>query len=149
MFRPRTLSVLLATLVATAAGLLSATGAFAALEDDIRARLAPPAAVCAVGEKCAEGLVLPGVAGGPATGEEAYTTFCAACHATGLNNAPVFGNAEAWAPRIAKGIDELYASSINGFNNGAMPPKGTCMACSAEVLNQAVDHMVQAAQPQQ
>ncbi|MDR0780815.1 MAG: c-type cytochrome [Pseudomonadales bacterium] len=141
MFRPHTLSVFLAALLA----LCAATGAFAALEDQIRARLQAPAAVCEVGQKCAEGLTLPGVAGGPATGEEAYTTFCAACHATGLNNAPAFGNAEAWAPRIAKGMDVLHESALNGFNNGAMPPKGTCMACSSDILNAAVDYMVQAA----
>jgi cytochrome c5 len=139
--------VLLATLVA-AVGLFSATGAFAALEDQIRARLHAPAEVCEVGQKCAEGLVLPGLAGGPANGEEAYKSFCTACHATGLNNAPAFGNAEAWAPRIAKGIDVLHESALNGFNNGAMPPKGTCMACSPEVLNQAVDYMVEAAKQQ-
>jgi cytochrome c5 len=143
------LSVLLATLVAAVVGLFTATGAFAALEDDIRARLQAPAEVCVAGDKCAEGLTLPGGAGGPATGEEAYMTFCSACHATGLNNAPAFGNAEAWAPHIAKGTDVLYESALNGFNNGAMPPKGTCMACSTEILNAAVDYMVQAAQPQQ
>jgi Cytochrome c5 len=143
VFRPRTLSVLLASLVAAAVGLFSATGAFAALEDQIRARLQSPTEVCVVGDECAAGLKLPGAAAGPTSPEEVYTTYCSACHNTGLNNAPAFGNAEAWEPRIAKGVEELYNSAVNGFNNGAMPPKGTCMSCSDEVLHATVDYILE------
>jgi cytochrome c5 len=143
----RTPFVLLATLTIT--GLCAASGAFAALEDQIRARLQPPAEVCVVGDACAATLVLPGAPAGPATAEEVYQTFCFACHATGLNNAPTFGDAAAWEPHIAKGMDVMYESALNGFNNGAMPPKGTCMSCSNDLLNATVDYMVQAAQPAQ
>jgi len=136
------MSVLLATLVAAVVGLFQATGALAALEDQVRARLQSPAEVCVVGDECAAGLTLPGAADGPTDPETVYTTFCSACHNTGLNNAPKLADAEAWEPRVAKGIDALYESAVNGFNNGAMPPKGTCMSCSNDVLHATVDYML-------
>ena len=99
-------------------------------------------------EACAAGLKVPGAENlAPRSGEEVYGTFCQACHASGANNAPLFANAEAWAPRIAKGIDALYDSGINGFNNGAMPVRGTCVNCSDDEIKAAVDHMVAAAEP--
>ena len=75
-----------------------------------------------------------------------YQSSCAACHGTGVNNAPVFGNAEAWAPRIAKGTEELMNSLVNGYNNGAMPAKGLCMDCSNDDLQATLDYMLQAVQ---
>jgi cytochrome c5 len=128
---------------------LLAGGVGAAEADKIAARLQSPGKVCVFGEECAQGMRVPGAPTGPKTPEDVYNTFCQACHATGANNAPVFANAEAWAPRIAKGIDALYESSINGFNNGAMPPRGTCVDCTDDELKATVDHMVMAAQPAQ
>lgn len=125
---------------------LTSTYGNAAVEDEIRARLQPAGQVCVMGDACAAGLSV-GAAGGAAKDPETvYNTFCMACHATGANNAPVLGNKEAWAPRIAKGIDALYASALNGFNNGVMPPKGLCMDCSEDELKATVDHIVQASQ---
>ena len=51
---------------------------------------------------------------------------------------------EAWAPRIAKGMDTLMASTLNGL--GMMPAKGTCMNCSDDELQAAVDYIVETAQ---
>ncbi|MDY6982057.1 MAG: c-type cytochrome [Pseudomonadota bacterium] len=125
------------------AGLLVAGFAAAAVEDEIRARLQPHGEVCEIGEDCAVGLTLGGAAGGaPKDPESVYTTYCFACHGTGANNAPVLGNIEQWAPRIAKGIDALYESAINGFNNGAMPPKGLCADCSDDEVKATVDHII-------
>ena len=146
MFRPRTLSVLLATLVAAVVGLFNATGAFAALEDQVRARLQSHAEICVVGDECAEGLKLPAAAGAPTDPVAVYTTFCSACHDSGLNNAPKLGDVAAWEPRVAKGVDALYESAVVGFNNGAMPAKGTCMSCGDDVLHATVDHMLQSLQ---
>jgi cytochrome c5 len=56
----------------------------------------------------------------------------------------VLGNAAAWEPRLAKGMDTLWEHTVNGFN--AMPPKGTCMSCSDEELRAAMDYMVEEAQ---
>jgi cytochrome c5 len=41
-------------------------------------------------------------------------------------------------------MDTLMASTLNGI--GMMPPKGTCMNCSDEELQAAVDYMVETAQ---
>jgi cytochrome c5 len=119
----------------------------AAVEDEIRARLQPAGEVCVIGDACAAGLSLGAAGGGAAKDPETvYNSFCMACHGTGANNAPIFGNVEAWAPRIAKGIDALYESALNGFNNGAMPPKGLCMDCSEDEIKATVDHIVAASQ---
>lgn len=123
-------------------------GAGAAEADNIAARLKPAGTVCVFGQECAQGMKVPGAPTGPKTPEDVYNTFCQACHTTGANNAPVFANVEAWAPRIEKGMDALYDSAIHGFNNGAMPPRGTCMDCTDDEIKATVDHMVMAAQPQ-
>lgn len=82
-----------------------------------------------------------------ATGEEVYKTTCATCHATGVLNAPKLGDATAWEKRVTeRGMDGLYASALNGFNNNAMPPKGLCMKCSDEELKAAVDYMIKGAE---
>ena len=58
----------------------------------------------------------------PQTGEQVYKAVCASCHATGAAGAPKFGDAGAWAPRIAKGYDSLMTSVLKG--KGAMPARG-------------------------
>lgn len=123
--------------------------ASAAVEDEIAARIQNPSEVCVIGTECAAGLVLPSTSTGPKEPKVVYDTFCFACHGTGANNAPVYANAEAWAPRIAKGVDVLYESAINGFNNGLMPPKGLCNDCSPDDIKATVDYMVMAAETAQ
>ncbi|MEY4642158.1 MAG: hypothetical protein RLZZ227_2152 [Pseudomonadota bacterium] len=122
--------------------LLSASYVTAAVEDDIRARIQQHGSVCQSDEDCASGLNLGSAAAGPKAPEEIYQTYCFACHTTGANNAPVMGNIEQWAPRIAKGVDVLYVSAVNGLNNGAMPVKGLCANCTDEEIKATVDHMV-------
>lgn len=56
------------------------------------------------------------------SGEEVYKAQCSACHAAGLVGAPKFGDAGAWAPRIATGYDALLNSALKGKN--AMGPQG-------------------------
>jgi len=73
-------------------------------------------------------------------GEKTYKMACFACHGTGAAGSPKLGDKAAWVPRIAKGMDALLASATNGLN--AMPPKGTCMACSSDELQAAVEYMV-------
>jgi cytochrome c5 len=82
----------------------------------------------------------PAVAAAPKSGEEVYNSSCMSCHATGAAGAPKLGDAAAWAPRIAAGMDSLMANATNGLN--AMPPKGLCMACSDEELQGAVQYIV-------
>ena len=78
----------------------------------------------------------------PAVGKALYEKSCTVCHAAGVAGAPKSGNKEEWAPRIAKGMDTLYKSSINGLN--AMPPRGASTATDDEI-KAAVDYMVNAA----
>ena len=85
--------------------------------------------------------VLLGVSGSVlADGQKTYNTYCQACHNAGIANAPKLGDKAAWEPRLALGIDGLLASAIKGKN--AMPPKGTCMACSDDDLKAAIEYMV-------
>jgi len=56
------------------------------------------------------------------TGEQVYQDVCKTCHEAGLVGAPKLGDKTAWAPRIKRGINALYASAIDGKNQ--MPPKG-------------------------
>ncbi len=111
-------------------------------EKEVAARLAPPGEVVMASDVAP---VAAATAGGAArTGEEIYNTKCMTCHATGAAGAPKLANIEEWAPRIAKGMDVLYASSINGLNG--MPPKGLCMDCSDDELKASVDYMVEKSQ---
>ncbi len=64
------------------------------------------------------------------------------CHATGVANAPKFGDKAAWAPRIQQGIPTLVQNAIKGKN--AMPPKGGSSASDAD-MRAAVEYMVNAA----
>ncbi len=107
-------------------------------EDEIRERLKPFGSVSRVGDGSIA--AAPAAPSGPRSGEEIYNQFCFACHAAGVSDAPIFGDAESWAPRVAKGIEELYSSTINGI--GVMPAKGTCMNCTDEELNASVDYML-------
>ena len=79
-------------------------------------------------------------AAGPKTGEQVYNSNCLACHGTGAAGAPKTGDAAAWAPRIAAGMDSMLANATSGLN--AMPPKGLCMTCSDEELQGAIQYML-------
>lgn len=56
------------------------------------------------------------------SGEQVYTAQCAACHAVGAAGAPKTGDAAAWAPRVATGMDALLNSVLKG--KGAMGAQG-------------------------
>lgn len=78
-----------------------------------------------------------------ADGKAVYDKTCVACHATGVANAPKFGDKAAWAPRIATGRDALVASVVKG--KGAMPPKAGAANLSDDDIKAAVDYLVGAA----
>ena len=84
--------------------------------------------------------------GGETAGKKTYDTVCFVCHMAGVSNAPKLGDKAAWEPRIAKGMDALVQSSINGISGTAMPPRGTCAACSDDDLKAAVEYMISQAQ---
>ena len=73
-------------------------------------------------------------------GKEVYTQVCAACHGSGLAGAPKFGDREAWAPRINKGIDALVSSAVHG--KGTMPARGGQAGLSDQDIRAAIEYMV-------
>ena len=85
-----------------------------------------------------------GAGAGP-DGKAVFDGLCTACHSVPGIGAPVFGNKEDWAPRIAQGKDTLYSHAINGFTGAQgfmMPAKGGNPALSDEEIKAAVDYMV-------
>ena len=79
-------------------------------------------------------------------GAAIYNQACLACHASGVGGAPIVGDAGSWAPRIAKGIDALHNSGINGVAGTAMMAKGGRMDLSDAEVIAAVDYMVSSSQ---
>lgn len=78
------------------------------------------------------------------TGPQVYNEACIACHGSGIGGAPALSNAEAWAPRIDKGLDTLAQHAIEGFTGeaGYMPPKGGRLDLSDQEVRDAVEYMV-------
>jgi len=77
-------------------------------------------------------------------GQQIYQAACVACHGAGIAGAPKLDDKGQWAKRIAKGIDTLYANSINGVQGsaGVMPAKGGNAALSNAEVKAAVDYIV-------
>ena len=107
----------------------------------LNARIAPFGSVCVEGDGCGQqGVVQEVVQGAARSGSDIYSAHCFACHTAGVAGAPKIGVLEEWEPRLAKGMSVLMATTKNGIN--AMPPMGTCMDCSDEELQSAIDHML-------
>ena len=79
---------------------------------------------------------------GPKSGEDVFKAQCATCHAAGVLGAPKFGDAAAWAPRIATGYAALLNSAVKGKN--AMSPQGGGQFGELEI-GRAVVYMANAA----
>lgn len=76
------------------------------------------------------------------SGAAVFKAQCAACHETGLAGAPKFGDAAAWADRIATGYEALLTSALKG--KGAMGAQGGGAFSDIEI-GRAVVHMTNAA----
>lgn len=68
-----------------------------------------------------------------------FNKACTVCHSSGVANAPKAFDAEAWKPRLAKGMDKLLLSVKNGLN--AMPPRGMCPDCSDADYKALISYM--------
>ncbi len=79
------------------------------------------------------------------SGPQVYNEACLVCHGAGVGGAPVMGDTEVWATRIAQGNDLLYQHAIEGFTgqSGFMPAKGARMDLSDDEVRAAVDYMVE------
>jgi cytochrome c5 len=80
------------------------------------------------------------------SGQDVYMTACTACHGAGIAGAPKTGDAAAWEPRIAQGMDTLVTHAIEGFQGqaGYMPPRGGNASLTDENVRDAVQYMVDA-----
>jgi c(7)-type cytochrome triheme protein len=91
------------------------------------------------------GLVLwsaaPAWAQDTAAAKAIYEQSCAGCHATGVLDAPKFGDAAAWGPRAKAGIDALVKSATAGTAKG-MPPKGGRADLNAGQLRSVIEYMM-------
>ncbi|ALF59923.1 c-type cytochrome [Psychrobacter urativorans] len=114
--------------------------AFEATPPVATAAAAAPASADAATAETATAAAVPVAAAGNA-GEQLYNTQCMACHAAGLLNAPKYGDATAWAPRIAKGKDTLYLHAAKGFNQ---MPAQEANGVTEDQIHAAVDYMVAA-----
>ena len=88
----------------------------------------------------------PEAVAAPPTGPQVYNAVCIACHAApGVGGAPALGDGDAWAARIAQGMDTLIDHALRGFSGstGVMPMKGGRVDLSDEEIIGAVEYMVE------
>lgn len=74
-------------------------------------------------------------------GKAVYDKSCALCHGPGIAGAPKLGEAADWTPRIAKGVQVLYAAALNGTPRG-MPARGGNLELKDTDVRAAVDYMI-------
>ena len=84
-------------------------------------------------------------AAAPLTGPQVYNAICIACHSPpGIGGAPALGDGDAWASRIAQGMDTLIDHALNGYSGktGIMPRKGGRTDLSDDEIIGAIEYMV-------
>ncbi len=121
-------------------GMVDSEEANARMQDKVLENIRPVGEVNVGSVPADSGTATAVAEAGPRSGEQVYNASCMACHAAGVANAPKLGDKAAWEPRAAKGIDGLLATAISGLN--AMPPKGTCAACSDDELKGAIEYIL-------
>lgn len=84
--------------------------------------------------------MLPGGPSLGADGKEAYQKVCSFCHDDGQIGAPRAGDQGEWKRRMSKGIDMLYANTLNGI--GHMPPRMDRRGLSDKEIEAAVDYLI-------
>jgi len=140
IFNPKAAAILLVLM----AGLLAQAET---PEELIAERIKKVGDICLEGEACDRPQMATGdtatmtIASTGSAAKANYDKSCVTCHGAGVAGAPMLGDKGAWDDRIAKGMDVLYASSINGLAP-AMPAKGMCFNCSDDDLKAIVDYMV-------
>lgn len=70
---------------------------------------------------------------------ETYDRSCRTCHANPASGAPLVGDTEAWAPRVAQGNRTLLDHTVRGFNG--MPPLGMCPDCDLDEFRALIAFM--------
>ncbi|MEJ7804572.1 MAG: c-type cytochrome [Telluria sp.] len=123
-----------------ACGQKTAAPEAAAVAEPAVAAVAEPAPAVAAAPAAAAPVLVAASAADLAIGEKVYGTSCVSCHGAAVLGAPKLGDKPSWTPRIAKGVDTLYKSSMEGLK--MMPPRGGNAALKDEELKAAVDFMV-------
>ncbi len=77
------------------------------------------------------------------SGAEVVQAACAACHASGMLNAPKIGDKGQWAPRVALGYDTLVKHAIEGIRG--MPARGGNADLTDDEVASAVAEMANGA----
>jgi cytochrome c5 len=75
-----------------------------------------------------------------ASGAHIYKEICAACHNSGVANAPKIGDINAWKKLISEGQIIITAHGYVGVR--AMPPRGGKEELSVEQFAEALTYMV-------
>jgi cytochrome c5 len=121
-----------------------------AVQAAIEERLKPVGRVLLMGDSelqaAAAAVTAPTPVATVLSGPQVYNAACIVCHAPpGVGGAPPIGDAAAWAPRIAQGLDILHQHALQGFQGpaGFMPPKGGRVDLSDAEIMSAVDYMVE------
>jgi cytochrome c5 len=116
----------------------------------INERIAPVGTVVLLGSDelaaAAAAVAVPARVATVLTGPQVYNEACFACHsAPGVGGAPVIGDAEAWAARVAQGMDTLTDHAVNGYQGSAgfMPAKGGRVDLSDQEIISAIEYMVE------
>lgn len=101
------------------------------------------AAILAAEEEAKKALAGQVAYDGTLDGSVIYQNLCGACHMSGAGGAPL-STKEAWAPRIAQGMDTLVKHAIEGYQGaaGIMPAKGGNPALTDEQVRATVEYMV-------
>jgi cytochrome c5 len=73
-------------------------------------------------------------------GEEVYSGTCIACHAQGINGAPILGNKKMWAKRAPQGEEVLLEHASQGY--GLMPAKGGNTDLTDDEVAAAIKYML-------
>lgn len=87
----------------------------------------------------AQPAVTPSASGLATQLQAVYARSCQICHENPAAGAPLRGDHEAWAPRIAQGMPLLMEHTIHGYKQ--MPPLGLCMSCSEPELEALIRYM--------
>jgi cytochrome c5 len=120
------------------------------VQAEINARIAPVGKVVLLGsDELAAAKATPVTTPQPVdevlTGPQVYNMACIACHAPpGVGGAPPLGDADAWAPRVAKGRDVLIDHALNGFqgDSGVMPARAGRPDFSDDEVIAGLDYML-------
>ncbi len=83
--------------------------------------------------------------GASSIGKQIYDTTCFTCHDVGIFGSPTLSDKAAWNTRIARGIDALYATAIDGNGTNTKPALGGHPGLSPAQVKAAVDYMLDTA----